>query len=52
MLPDSINKMNNNMVITLAFIFASLSIFSVLLGDLLMTIVDPRIQLQAKGKKK
>ncbi len=52
MLPDSINKMNNNMVITLAFIFAALSIFSVLLGDLLMTVVDPRIQLQARGGKK
>ena len=52
MLPDAINKMNNNMVITLAFIFASLAIFSVLLGDLLMTVVDPRIQLQAKGGKK
>lgn len=49
MLPDSINKMNNNMVITLTFIFAALSIFSVLLGDLLMTVVDPRIQLVSKG---
>ena len=52
MLPDSINMMNNNMVITLAFILSSLSIFSVLLGDLLMTVVDPRIQLAAKGGKK
>ena len=49
MLPDSIQKMNNNMVITLTFIFAALAIFSVLLGDILMTIVDPRIQLAAKG---
>lgn len=52
MLPDAINKMNNNMVITLTFIFSSLAIFSVLLGDLLMTVVDPRIQLAAKGGKK
>ena len=48
MLPDSITKMNNNMIIALTFIFASLAIFSVLLGDLLMVIVDPRIQLSAK----
>ncbi|MBR3358262.1 MAG: ABC transporter permease [Solobacterium sp.] len=47
MLPDAIQKMNNNMVITLTFIFSTLAIFSVLLGDLLMTIVDPRIQLAA-----
>ncbi len=50
MLPDSISKMNNNMVITLTFLFATLSIFSVLLGDLLMTLVDPRIQLSEKKR--
>lgn len=49
MLPDSIKIYNNNMVITLTFIFTALSIFSLLLGDVLMTIVDPRIQLSAKG---
>ncbi len=36
------------MDICLTFIFSSLAIFSVLLGDLLMVIVDPRIQLSAK----
>jgi len=53
MLPDSINFMNNRMVITLTFIFAALAIFAVLVGDLLITVVDPRIQLTAKkgGKK-
>ena len=49
MLPDSIKVANNNMVLTLTFIFASLSILAVLVGDLLMTVVDPRIQLTAKG---
>lgn len=49
MLPDSIKAYNNNMVITLTFIFTALSIFSLLLGDILMTVVDPRIQLSAKG---
>lgn len=49
MLPDSIKAYNNNMVITLTFIFTALSVFSLLLGDVLMTFVDPRIQLSSKG---
>lgn len=48
MLPDSIKAANNNMVITLTFIFTTLSVFSVFLGDLLMTKVDPRISLNVK----
>jgi len=51
MLIDSINASNNNMVVALTFIFAALSIFSLLLGDLLMTVVDPRIKLDVKGGK-
>lgn len=50
MLPDAINANNNNMIITLTFIFTALSIFSLLLGDILMTFVDPRIQLSSKGE--
>ncbi|MEE3487780.1 MAG: ABC transporter permease [Bulleidia sp.] len=49
MLPDAINQVNNNMIITLTFLFTALSILAVLLGDILMTLVDPRIQLTAKG---
>ncbi len=49
MLPDAIKQSNNNMVITLVFIFTTLSIMSVLIGDLLMTVVDPRISLTEKG---
>lgn len=48
MLPDSIKLTNNNMIITLVFIFTTLSVFSVLAGDVLMTLVDPRIQLATK----
>lgn len=48
MLPDAITSANNTMVITLTFIFTSLSIFSVFLGDILMTLVDPRISLDSK----
>lgn len=48
MLPDSIAAANNNMVITLTFIFTALSVISIFLGDLLMTVVDPRISLNIK----
>ncbi len=48
MLPDAINGLNNHMVLTLTFIFTALSVFSLLLGDVLMTVVDPRIQLTMK----
>lgn len=50
MLPDAIKATNNNMIICLTFIFTTLSIFSLLLGDILMTFVDPRIQLSSKGE--
>ena len=51
MLIDSINVSNNNMVVALSFIFAGLSIAALLVGDLLMTLVDPRIKLDTKGGK-
>ncbi|MDD7592777.1 MAG: ABC transporter permease [Peptoniphilaceae bacterium] len=48
MLPDAIKAGNNNMVITLTFIFTALAVAAVFIGDLLMTVVDPRIQLSEK----
>lgn len=51
MLIDAINSSNSAMVVALSFIFAALGIVSLLLGDLLTTIVDPRIKLEAKGGK-
>lgn len=48
MLPDAINVANNNMIITITFILTTLSILSVLLGDILMTVVDPRISLDTR----
>ena len=49
MLPDAITHFNNSMIIALTFIFTSLSILSLVLGDILVTFVDPRIQLETKG---
>lgn len=45
MLPDAIKAGNNNMIITLTFIFTALAIFAQFAGDILMTWVDPRISL-------
>ena len=50
MLTSAINEYNNSMVIGLAFIFTALSVFSLLLGDILMTIVDPRITFSEKER--
>lgn len=49
MLPDSIIAHNNPLVISIVFIFTTIAVFSVLLGDILMTIVDPRIKLSTSG---
>ncbi|MGT2808440.1 ABC transporter permease [Streptococcus iniae] len=51
MLIDAIKVANNSMVVGLVFIFAVLSIIALLVGDLLMTILDPRIKLSSKGGK-
>ena len=49
MIPDSINKYNNAMIIALVFMFAGISVLSVLLGDIVLTKVDPRISLSEKA---
>lgn len=49
LLPDAINEHNNSMIVALTILYTSLSIFSVLIGDLLMTVVDPRIKLTDDG---
>jgi len=49
MLPNSINQYNNVMIVALAFIFSSVSVLSVLAGDIVLTKVDPRISLSEKA---
>lgn len=51
MLIDGINAANNNMVIGLTFMFTALSIAALLLGDILLTVIDPRIKLSNGGGK-
>ena len=51
MLIDSVKASNNSMVVGLVLIFTCLSIFALLVGDILMTMLDPRIKLTSKGGK-
>ena len=48
MLPDAINSYNNAMIIALAFLFTAISVIGVFLGDVVVTWIDPRIQLANK----
>lgn len=48
LLVDVIKRQDNYMVLALIVIFSSLSIVGLLLGDLLMGIVDPRISFAKK----
>ena len=48
LLVDVIKRQDNNMVLALVVIFAVMSILGLLLGDLLMAIVDPRISFTKK----
>ena len=48
MLPDATKQYNNVMVVALTFLFSSISVLSVFMGDLVLTWVDPRIQLAEK----
>ena len=49
MLPNAINQYNNTMIIALTFLFSTISVLSVLLGDIILTKVDPRISLTDKA---
>lgn len=48
MLPDAIKQYNNSMVLALTFMFAGISVVSVLLGDIILIWIDPRISLTEK----
>lgn len=50
MLPDAIQSYNNSMIIALAFLFTAISVIGVFLGDVVVTWIDPRIQLASNGE--
>lgn len=49
MLPDAILAHNNPIVTGLVLIFTILAVLALLLGDIAMTLVDPRITLNVRG---
>lgn len=52
LLVDVIQRQDNNMVQALVLIYASLGIMGLLLGDLLMAGIDPRIKLGTRGESR
>lgn len=52
MLTDSINNYNNAMIVALTFIYTALSILGLLLGDILISMIDPRISFEGEGGRK
>ena len=49
LLVEVIKMQDNTMVQALVIIYAVLGIFGLLIGDLLMALLDPRINLAQKG---
>lgn len=49
LLVDVIKRQDNNMVQVLVIIFASVGVIGLILGDLLMVLLDPRISFGEKG---
>ena len=47
-LTNAINAYDNGVIVGVALFYATLSVVSIILGDLLMSLVDPRISFSAK----
>lgn len=50
MLTEAINKYDNGVIIGVTLFYASLSVISLILGDILMSLVDPRISFSSKDR--
>ncbi len=50
MLTDAISRYDTNVVQGIVMLYASLGIIGVFFGDVLMTLIDPRIRLTSKGE--
>jgi oligopeptide transport system permease protein len=48
MLPGALQGHNNSMVVGLTFIFTLVAVIAAIVGDVCMTLVDPRINLSVK----
>ena len=50
LLTKAINAYDNGVIIGLVMFYALLSIVSIILGDILMSLVDPRISFETKDR--
>ena len=50
LLTNAINNYDNSVIVGMTLFYAILSVLSVILGDLLMAAVDPRISFTAKDR--
>lgn len=50
LLTNAINMYDNGVIVGVTLFYAVLSVISVLLGDVLMSLVDPRISFSTKGR--
>ena len=49
LLVDVVKKQDTNMVLGIVLLYATVGIIGLLLGDLMMALMDPRINLVKKG---
>ena len=52
LLTNAINKHDNGVIVGLTMFYACLSVLSMILGDILMSMVDPRISFSTSGGKR
>ena len=50
LLTEAINKCDNGVIVGVALFYALLSVVSIILGDVLMSFVDPRISFSSKAR--
>lgn len=50
LLTNAINRYDNGVIVGVTLFYATLSVVSIILGDVLMSIVDPRISFATKGR--
>jgi oligopeptide transport system permease protein len=51
LLTEAINKYDNGVIVGVTLFYAVLSITAIILGDILMSLVDPRISFTTKREK-
>ena len=50
LLTEAINHYDNGVIVGVTLFYALLSVLAIILGDILMSMVDPRISFSTKGR--